>query len=154
MRNITAEGPYQGRNIMKFDEDDGPSKKEAKSNAYLDSIRESNQQKVNLVQESDAQSVDSEEEQQFLKRMQKTLDQHKTVDDKLALDRLKEKRIKSKKRRRGAVGEADEAGDREVVLGNDADYGSEQDISQSERESDLEASSAEQLEADSNSDKS
>lgn len=47
MKTITTDGPYQGRNVLKFDDPSNSNVKENKKNsAYLDSIRDT---EVNIV---------------------------------------------------------------------------------------------------------
>lgn len=77
---------------------------------YLDSL------KINMVAESEVES-DEEEQQRYLDGVKKNLKKNQDVDTELAKQKLKEKRIKSKKRLRKQEGEADEG----VELGRASD---------------------------------
>jgi hypothetical protein len=96
MNKITAEGPYQGKNVTVFTEDGTKVSKDAhERKKYLDSL------KINMRDENDVES-DSDEQQNYLETVRSNLLKTKEEDTKLAKQKLKEKRIKSKKRQRGA----------------------------------------------------
>ena len=104
MNKITAEGPYQGKNVTVFTEDGTKVSKDAhERKKYLDSL------KINMRDENDVES-DSDEQQNYLKTVRSNLLKTKEEDTKLAKQKLKEKRIKSKKRQRGAQDGSDDEG--------------------------------------------
>lgn len=99
MSKITADGPYQGKNVIVFAEDGRQVSKDSyERQKYLASL------KVNMRQESDVES-DSDEQQNYLENVRQQLQKNQSKDTELAKLKLKEKRLKTKKRRRALEGE-------------------------------------------------
>lgn len=119
MRKIHVEGPYAGKNKIILDREGRPASKEESNSAYIKSLR--------LTSEADAKATATDKDtDRHIKNVRDALNQRQEEDEKLFKERIKEKRIKSKKRLREEAGLPDKV---EAVLGGD-EYDSEEDGSQ------------------------
>ena len=144
MRKIKPEGPYAGKNIVKFDAQGNAVNKTEFDSDYLTALRQSaayhDQAGAFTVQrDTDLANTDqSKLQDKHLARVKQTLEKNMAVDSKMAKDRIKDKRIKLKKRLRAEMGygEDREEGDGgyDVVLGTSSEErsGDEDDHGDSE----------------------
>ena len=123
MAKITSEGPYQGKNILVFTEDGQRiTKEEHEKQQRL------NKYKLDFRQESE--SFDDDDE--YISRVKTELQKTRAQDDVLAREKLKEKRIKLKKRLRKEAGDDEEGGEAQLPSDNSDANSSASSVSESD----------------------
>mmetsp|Transcript_20264 Transcript_20264/g.25015 ORF Transcript_20264/g.25015 Transcript_20264/m.25015 type:complete len:158 (-) Transcript_20264:157-630(-) len=124
MRRIKFEGPYEGKNKVKLDAEGKTLKKTEFDSDYLQSLREgkganADGTSMNIVRDKDVKAEVGQQDR-HVERVKKDIAKNLAVDDQTAKDRIKEKRIKLKKRLRAEMGldsDGGEGADAGVVLG-------------------------------------
>ena len=129
MRKIKEEGPYAGRNILVFDSEGKAVPKSSmsviKTNQYFQSlVKPGDKEKRLMMQPNEAES---EEEGEYMRKVKKNMDENKDIDDRIAKERIKTKRIKKKVFLKKLMG----VPDREAVHYDDEEYGAESSEEQS-----------------------
>ena len=104
-RKLRGIDPYGGKNAMIFD-DDGkliPKSEAKKRSAYMDTLE---RDKEVVIRDAEEMSSDSDQHQaeKHVMRVKKELMVNKDLDEKFAKERVREKRIKAKKRLREEMG--------------------------------------------------
>ena len=135
LRKIRPEGPYQGKNKMVFDGEGAKvTPKSDFDSVYMNSIRDKDGGKMMIERDTEVKEED-DAQVTYMTTMKKRLAKNLAADDKIHKERIKEKRIKAKKRMRAEAGDDDKNDDEGVMtLGNpdgdsNSDEGSDQGAS-------------------------